>query len=55
MDLEEPERGNTVLKLTHTDIPYADKFGNSDVVEVVEKGWQGQILQRIRSVFGYGL
>jgi hypothetical protein len=53
--LEEPSEGNTVLKLQQTGIPDSDKFGNGDALEAARKGWEGQILQRIRMVFGYGL
>lgn len=53
--LEEPEPGHTILKLNHTNIPEADKFGNEDVLDNVEKGWKLQIFQRIRQVFGYGV
>jgi hypothetical protein len=55
LDLSEPEPGHTVLKLSHTQIPEADKFGNEDVLENVEKGWRVQIFLRIRQVFGFGL
>ncbi len=53
--LEEPSEGNTVLKLQQTGIPDSDKFGNDDALETTRKGWEGQILQRIRMVFGYGM
>lgn len=46
--------GNTVVKLKQTSIPVQDKFGNEDTVDVTEKGWHGQVLNRIRQVFGYG-
>eukprot|EP00879_Flechtneria_rotunda_P004125 GHRR01004371.1.p1 GENE.GHRR01004371.1~~GHRR01004371.1.p1 ORF type:complete len:351 (+),score=101.66 GHRR01004371.1:83-1135(+) len=55
IDLSEPEPGNTILKLKHTGLPEVDKFGHGPVQEQVEQGWQGQILSRIRAVFGYGV
>jgi hypothetical protein len=53
--LEEPEPGNTVVQLKHTDIPDVDKFGNGNVAGQVENGWQQQVFGRIRAVFGYGV
>ncbi len=55
LTLEEPEPGHTFLILDQSGIPEADKFGAEDVRDVTERGWKGQILQRIRHVFGYGL
>lgn len=55
VELSEPEPGNTVLQLKHTGLPEADKFGHGDVQEQVEQGWRGQIFNRIRAVFGYGV
>jgi activator of HSP90 ATPase len=55
LTLEEPEEGTTVLKLVQKGVPKEDRFGNGDVVESTAQGWQNQILQRIRAVFGYGL
>ncbi|KAF6251542.1 activator of Hsp90 ATPase [Scenedesmus sp. NREL 46B-D3] len=55
IDLLEPEPGNTVLQLKHTGLPEADKYGHGDVQEQVEQGWRGQIFNRIRAVFGYGV
>jgi activator of HSP90 ATPase len=52
--LDAPEVGTTILKLHQTDIPEEDAFGQP-VFENTEKGWRGQILQRIRQVFGYGV
>ncbi|CAI8602281.1 unnamed protein product [Vicia faba] len=52
---EEPESGITVVKLTHTDVPEEDRYGNATVVENTEKGWRDLIFQRIRSVFGFGM
>ncbi len=54
LTFESPEAGTTVLKLSHTDIPDEDKFGQP-VIDTTEKGWRVQILTRIRSVFGYGV
>jgi hypothetical protein len=55
IELSEPEPGNTVLQLKHTGLPEADKYGHGDVQEQVEQGWRGQIFNRIRAVFGYGV
>ena len=52
---EEPEPGVTVVKLTHTDVPEEDRYGNSTVVENTERGWRELIFQRIRAVFGFGI
>ncbi|KAL6502795.1 hypothetical protein OROHE_024222 [Orobanche hederae] len=53
LTFEEPESGVTVVKLTHTDIPEEDRYGNATVVENTERGWRDLIFQRIRSVFGF--
>ncbi len=53
--LEEPQPGTTILKLEHTGIPEEDRFGNSGVLEQARSGWQAQIFQRIKAVFGYGI
>lgn len=55
IDMSEPEHGNTVVNITQTEVPLIDKFGNEDTVDVTERGWQSQVLQRIRQVFGYGV
>ncbi|XP_060177522.1 uncharacterized protein LOC132607529 [Lycium barbarum] len=52
---EEPQSGVTVVKLTHTDIPEEDRYGNSTVVENTERGWRDLIFHRIRAVFGFGI
>ncbi|KAK4272603.1 hypothetical protein QN277_021135 [Acacia crassicarpa] len=52
---EEPEPGVTIIKLTHSDIPDEDSYGNATVVENTERGWRDLIFQRIRAVFGFGL
>ncbi|RDX67701.1 Activator of 90 kDa heat shock protein ATPase-like 1, partial [Mucuna pruriens] len=52
---EEPEPGVTVVKLTHSDVPEEDKYGNATVVENTERGWRDLIFQRIRAVFGFGI
>ncbi|KHN45421.1 Activator of 90 kDa heat shock protein ATPase like 1 [Glycine soja] len=52
---EEPEAGVTVVKLTHTDVPEEDRYGNATVVENTERGWRDLIFQRIRAVFGFGI
>ncbi|KAK4378062.1 hypothetical protein RND71_004358 [Anisodus tanguticus] len=52
---EEPQSGVTVVKLTHTDVPEEDRYGNSTVVENTERGWRDLIFHRIRAVFGFGI
>ncbi|KAJ1403369.1 START-like domain superfamily [Sesbania bispinosa] len=52
---EEPEPGVTIVKLTHTDVPDEDRYGNATVVENTERGWRDLIFQRIRAVFGFGI
>ncbi|KAK7336663.1 hypothetical protein VNO77_17209 [Canavalia gladiata] len=52
---EEPEPGVTVVKLTHSDVPEEDRYGNATVVENTERGWRDLIFQRIRAVFGFGI
>ncbi|XP_076904634.1 uncharacterized protein LOC143560147 [Bidens hawaiensis] len=53
--LEEPEPGVTVVKLTQTDVPEEDSYGNSTVVENTERGWRDLIFHKIRAVFGFGV
>uniref|UniRef100_A0A368ULX2 Activator of Hsp90 ATPase AHSA1-like N-terminal domain-containing protein n=1 Tax=Glycine max TaxID=3847 RepID=A0A368ULX2_SOYBN len=48
---EEPEDGVTVVKLTHSDVPEEDRYGNATVVENTERGWRDLIFQRIRTAF----
>ncbi|XP_073278382.1 uncharacterized protein [Primulina huaijiensis] len=55
LSFDEPESGVTVVKLTHTDVPEEDRYGNSTVVENTEKGWREIIFHRIRTVFGFGI
>lgn len=55
LTLDEPEPGVTVVKLTHTDIPEEDRYGNATVVENTERGWRDLIFHKIRAVFGFGL
>ncbi|XP_054784206.1 uncharacterized protein LOC129291089 [Prosopis cineraria] len=52
---EEPEPGVTIIKLTHTDVPIEDRYGNATVVENTERGWRDLIFQRIKTVFGFGI
>ncbi|KIZ07471.1 Activator heat shock protein ATPase [Monoraphidium neglectum] len=52
--MEEPEPGATVLRLTQTEIPEEDRFGNHDVKLQVERGWEEQVFKRIKQVFGFG-
>ncbi|XP_052176022.1 uncharacterized protein LOC127790517 [Diospyros lotus] len=52
---DEPEPGITVVKLTHTDVPEEDRYGNATVVENTERGWRDLIFHKIRAVFGFGL
>ena len=54
MDLTEPEHGVTVLRLTQTGVPVADKFGNETVVDTTRDGWRQNFFDRIRKVFGFG-
>ncbi|GFR40180.1 hypothetical protein Agub_g737, partial [Astrephomene gubernaculifera] len=54
IEISEPEYGNTVVRICHSGLPPADRFGNEDTADVTERGWQSQVLQRIRQVFGYG-
>ncbi|GLI64162.1 hypothetical protein VaNZ11_007347 [Volvox africanus] len=55
IEITEPEHGNTLVKVKQTELPAHDKFGSEDTVDVTEKGWHSQVLQRIRQVFGYGV
>ncbi|PON56324.1 Activator of Hsp90 ATPase [Trema orientale] len=55
LTLDEPEPGLTVVKLTHTDIPEEDRYGNATVVENTERGWRDLIFHKIRAVFGFGI
>lgn len=55
LTFEEPEIGVTFVKLTQTDVPEEDRYGNTTVVENTEKGWRDLIFHKIRAVFGYGL
>lgn len=55
LTLEEPEPGLTVVKLTHTDVPEEDRYGNATVVENTERGWRDLIFHKIRAVFGFGI
>ncbi|ERN11128.1 activator of 90 kDa heat shock protein ATPase homolog [Amborella trichopoda] len=52
---EEPEPGVTIIKLTQTDVPEEDRYGNATVVENTERGWRDLIFHKIRAVFGYGI
>lgn len=54
ISLSSPESGVTILKLTHTNLPEEDKFGNATVVETTERGWRELIFHRIKVIFGYG-
>eukprot|EP00250_Pteridium_aquilinum_P034178 c7196_g1_i1 orf=402-1463(+) len=55
LTFEEPEIGVTVVKLTQTDVPEEDRFGNATVVENTQRGWKDLIFHKIRAVFGYGI
>lgn len=55
LSFEEPEVGLTVVKLTQTNVPDEDRYGNATVVENTERGWKDLIFHKIRAVFGYGL
>ncbi|KAL4378349.1 hypothetical protein GQ457_02G024470 [Hibiscus cannabinus] len=52
---EEPEPGVTIIKLTHSDVPEEDRYGNATVVENTERGWRDLIFNKIRAVFGFGI
>ncbi|PPD85870.1 hypothetical protein GOBAR_DD17190 [Gossypium barbadense] len=51
----EPEPGVTVIKLTHSDVPEEDRYGNATVVENTERGWRDLTFNKIRAVFGFGI
>ncbi|XP_022766835.1 activator of 90 kDa heat shock protein ATPase homolog 1-like [Durio zibethinus] len=55
LDFDEPEPGVTIIKLTHTDVPEEDRYGNATVVENTERGWRDLIFNKIRAVFGFGI
>ncbi|XP_038686343.1 activator of 90 kDa heat shock protein ATPase homolog 1-like [Tripterygium wilfordii] len=55
LTLDEPEPGLTIVKLTQTDIPEEDRYGNATVVENTEIGWRDLIFHKIRAVFGFGI
>lgn len=55
LTFEEPEPGVTVVKLTQTDVPEEDRYGNATVVENTERGWRDLIFLKIRAVFGFGI
>ncbi|KAK9290392.1 hypothetical protein L1049_008561 [Liquidambar formosana] len=52
---DEPEPGVTVVKMTQTDVPEEDRYGNATVVENTERGWRDLIFHKIRAVFGFGI
>ncbi|XP_072992611.1 uncharacterized protein [Typha latifolia] len=55
LSLDEQEAGVTVVKLTQTNVPEEDKYGNATVVENTERGWRELIFHKIRAVFGFGM
>ncbi|XP_043692537.1 activator of 90 kDa heat shock protein ATPase homolog [Telopea speciosissima] len=55
LTFDEPEPGVTIVKLTQTDVPEEDRYGNSTVVENTERGWRDLIFYKIRAVFGFGV
>ncbi|KAK6945388.1 Activator of Hsp90 ATPase, N-terminal [Dillenia turbinata] len=55
ISFHEPEPGVTIVKLTQTDVPEEDRYGNSTVVENTERGWRDLIFHKIRAVFGFGI
>ncbi|KAK6941943.1 Activator of Hsp90 ATPase-like protein1-like [Dillenia turbinata] len=55
ISFDEPEPGVTIVKLTQTDVPEEDRYGNSTVVENTERGWRDLIFHKIRAVFGFGI
>ncbi|KAK9290924.1 hypothetical protein L1049_009103 [Liquidambar formosana] len=52
---DEPEPGVTIVKMTQTDVPEEDRYGNATVVENTERGWRDLIFHKIRAVFGFGI
>ncbi|GFZ20925.1 aha1 domain-containing protein [Actinidia rufa] len=55
LTFEEPEPGVTIVKLTQTDVPEEDRYGNATVVDNTERGWRDLIFHKIRAVFGFGI
>ncbi|CAL9042990.1 uncharacterized protein LOC135623719 [Musa acuminata AAA Group] len=55
LTFDEPEQGVTIVKLTQTNVPEEDKYGNATVVENTERGWRDLIFHKIRAVFGFGM
>eukprot|EP00262_Sarcandra_glabra_P003503 TRINITY_DN1423_c0_g1_i1.p1 TRINITY_DN1423_c0_g1~~TRINITY_DN1423_c0_g1_i1.p1 ORF type:complete len:398 (-),score=59.79 TRINITY_DN1423_c0_g1_i1:158-1210(-) len=55
MVFDEPEPGVTIIRLTQTEVPEEDSYGNSTVVENTERGWRELIFHKIRAVFGFGI
>lgn len=55
LTFEEPEIGVTIVKLTQTDVPEEDRYGNATVVENTQRGWKDLIFHKVRAVFGYGV
>jgi len=55
LTFEEPEVGLTVVKLTQSNVPDEDRYGNATVVENTERGWKDLIFHKIRAVFGFGM
>ncbi|KAJ4979664.1 hypothetical protein NE237_010444 [Protea cynaroides] len=55
LTFDETESGVTIVKLTQTDIPDEDRYGNSTVVENTERGWRDLIFPKIRALFGFGV
>jgi activator of HSP90 ATPase len=55
LDLSEPDAGTTVVALTQTGVPTADRTGAPGTVDRMESGWRDMVFDRIRRVFGYGV
>ncbi|XP_068660126.1 uncharacterized protein [Aristolochia californica] len=55
LTFDEPEPGVTIVKLTQTDVPEEDRYGNTTVVENTERGWRDLIFHKIRAIFGFGI
>lgn len=53
--LDEPSEGLTIVTVTQSGVPTVDRHGNGGVDATVEAGWRGQVLGRLRQVFGYGV
>merc|ERR1712008_166126 len=53
IDLSAPDGSTCHMKLTHTGIPEADKFGNGSVPMKVEEGWKRHFWTPISQTLGF--